>query len=211
MVATMSFDHYRVRRATLDDIGQLTKLWQGMHYPAEELARRITEFQVAESSDGKIAGAVGLQQLERQGRLHSEGFDDFSLADQLRPQLWDRLQSVATNNGLLRLWTQEEAPFWSQCGLTRADAEAAEKLPAPWRALKGNWLTLKLKEDIEEVLTADKEFAAFMQSERQRTERAMQQAKVLKFIAALLAVGVLFLVMAGAFLLIRRNPQLLRR
>jgi hypothetical protein len=118
---------------------------------------------------------------------------------------------VATNNGLLRIWTQEEAPFWSRCGLAKADPVALEKLPGLWRNLKGSWLTLKLKEDLQEVLSVDKEFALFMQSERRRTERAMQQAKVLKFIATLLAVGVLFLVVAGAFLLIRRNPQLLHR
>jgi hypothetical protein len=121
------------------------------------------------------------------------------------------LQAVATNHGLVRLWTQEHAPFWSHCGLVKADPEALEKLPAPWRSLTGSWLTLKLKEDIEEVISADKEFALFMESERQRTQRAFQQARILKFIATLIAVAVLFLVMAGAFFVIRRNPQLLHR
>jgi len=207
----MTLTHYRVRRATLDDIGQLTSLWQSMHMPADDLARRITEFQVAETSEGNLVGAVALQLLERQGRLHSEAFTDFSLADVLRPRLWERLQSVATNNGLVRLWTQEQAPFWSHCGLSKPDPESLEKLPTAWRTLQGQWLTLKLKEDIEEVLSADKEFAVFMESERQRTERAFQQAKVLKFIAMLLAIAVLLLVMAGAFLVIRRNPALLHR
>jgi N-acetylglutamate synthase-like GNAT family acetyltransferase len=200
-----------VRRATLDDIETLTKLWQSMHLPVDELAKRITDFQVVENSENELVGAIGIQMLERQGRLHSEAFIDFGLADHVRPQLWDRLQSVATNNGLYRLWTQEQAPFWSRCGLGKADPEALQKLAEPWRALKGQWLTLKLKEDIEEVLSADKEFALFMQSERQRTERAFQQAKVLKFIAMLLAIGVLFLVIGGAFLLLRHNPQLLHR
>ncbi|HTL16076.1 MAG TPA: hypothetical protein VL793_02510 [Patescibacteria group bacterium] len=207
----MTLANYRVRRATLDDLGQLTKLWQTMHFPVDEMSRRITEFQVAEDSEGNLAGAIGLQLMERQGRLHSESFVDFSHADALRPQLWERVKAVATNNGLVRLWTQEQAPFWSHCGLVKAASESLEKLPAPWRGLRGNWLTLKLKEDIEEVLSADKEFAVFMQSERQRTERAFQQAKVLKFIATLLALAVLFLVMAGAFLVIRRNPSLLHR
>ena len=207
----MTAANYRVRRATLEDIEPLTGLWQAMHLPADDLAKRITEFQIAEDAQGQLLGAVGLQLLERQGRLHSEGFTDFALADVLRPQLWERLQSVATNNGLVRLWTQEQAPFWSHCGLIKADPEALEKMPAAWKALKGQWLTLKLKEDIEEVLSADKEFAMFMQAERQRTERAFQQAKVLKFIATLLAIGVLFLVMAGAFLVIRHNPALLHR
>src|SRR5215470_4660319 len=99
----MTLSNYRVRRATLDDIGQLMSLWQSMRLPADDLAKRITEFQVAESSDQKLVGAIGLQIMDRQGRLHSEAFTDFALADSLRPQLWERLQSVATNNGLIRL------------------------------------------------------------------------------------------------------------
>jgi hypothetical protein len=61
------------------------------------------------------------------------------------------------------------------------------------------------------VISADKEFAMFMEAERQRTQRAFQQARVLKFIATLVALAVLFLVMAGAFYVIRRNPQLIHR
>jgi N-acetylglutamate synthase-like GNAT family acetyltransferase len=207
----MALSNYRVRRATLDDIGQLMSLWQSMHLPADELAKRITEFQVAEDTNQKLVGAIGLQMTERQGRLHSEAFTDFALADALRPQLWERMQALATNNGLVRLWTQEQAPFWNHCGLAKADAEALEKLPAGWRSLSGQWLTLKIKEDIEEVISADKEFAMFMEAERRRTERAFQQARILKFIATLIAVAVLFLVLAGAFIIIRKNPQLLHR
>lgn len=207
----MTSTNYRVRRATLDDLGQLMALWQSMHYPANDLAKRITEFQVAENADLTIVGAVGLQIIDRQGRVHSEAFTDFALADTLRPQLWERLQSVATNHGLVRLWTQEQAPFWSRRELGNADAEALEKLPAAWRALTGHWLTLKLKEDLEEVISADKEFALFMESERQRTQRSFQQARALKFIATLIALAVLALVMVGAFIVIRKNPQLLHR
>lgn len=207
----MTLANYRVRRATLEDIDQLMALWQSMHLPADELAKRITEFQVAESAEQRVVGAVGLQLSDRQGRLHSEAFTDFALADSLRPQLWERVQAVAVNHGLVRLWTQEQAPFWSHCGLAKSNAEALAKLPAAWRSLSGEWLTLKLKEDIEEVISADKEFALFMEAERQRTQRTFQQARILKFIATLIAVSVLFLVMAGAFFVMRRNPHFLHR
>ena len=207
----MTLANYRVRRATLDDIDQLTALWQTMHFAGDELAKRITEFQVAESVDGKLVGAIGLQVSERQGRLHSEAFTDFALADSLRPQFWERLQAVAANHGLVRLWTQEQAPFWSHCGLVKPDPEAAGKLPPAWLSLSGQWLTLKLKADLEEVISADKEFALFMEAERKKTERTFQQARILKFIATLIAVSVLFLVMAGAFFVLRKNPHLLHR
>jgi hypothetical protein len=200
---------YRLRRATLDDLSPLTALWKSMNFADDDLGKRITEFQVAESAEGKLVGAVGLQMAERQGRIHSEAFSDFSLADQLRPLLWERIHSVATNHGLLRLWTQERAPFWSRCGLAKADAEALEKLSAIWREASGDWLTIKLKDDLETVASLDKEFALFMQSEKQRTERAFQQARILKLVATLVALALLILVMVGAFLVWRRNPRFL--
>jgi N-acetylglutamate synthase-like GNAT family acetyltransferase len=207
----MTSPNYRVRRATLDDIGQLNSLWQSMNLPVEDLGRRITEFQVAEALDGKLLGAVGLQIAERQGRLHSEGFTDFALADHLRPLLWERIHSVATNHGLLRLWTQEDAPFWNHCGLLKPDAEALEKLPAVWRNNRPDWLTLKLREDVAEVISADQEFALFMQAEKARTERAFQHARILKGLATVIALILLAVVMAGAFFVLRKNPNLLHR
>ena len=182
-----------------------------MNFPADDLGKRITEFQVAEAAEGKLVGAVGVQMAERQGRIHSEVFSDFALADQLRPLLWERIHSVATNHGLLRLWTQEHAPFWSHCGLAKADAETLEKLPAIWRGASSPWLTLKLKDDLETVASLDKEFALFMQSEKQRTERAFRQARVLKLFATLIAFVLLILVIAAAFYVWRRNPRLLGR
>jgi hypothetical protein len=182
-----------------------------MHFPTDDLARRVTEFQIGEGPDGKIVGALGLQMLEKQGRIHSEAFTDFALADQLRPLLWDRLHSVAINNGLLRVWTQEQAPFWNHCGLVKADADTSAKLPAAWRGLGSEWLTLKLRDELSDVISLDKEFALFMESEKQRTARTMQHAKILKLVATLIALVVLGLVVLGAFLLLRKNPHLLNR
>lgn len=207
----MNSTDYRVRRATLEDIDSLTVIWQSMHFPIDELARRITEFQVAESGVGELLGAVGLHVSGRQGLVHSEAFGDFALAEHLRPLLWDRLQSVANNQGLLRVWTQERAPFWSHCGLVKPDAAALEKLPAAWRELSGGWLTLKLREDVERLTSVDKEFGIFMQAERARTQRSLQRGKVMKAIATLIAIGLLGLVIAGALYIYRQNPGLMRR
>jgi len=207
----MDSSSFRVRRATLDDLPHLTGLWQAMHFRSEELGKRVTEFQLAEGADGKLLGAVGLQIADRQGRVHSEGFPDFALADQLRPLLWDRIQAVARNHGLLRLWTKERAPFWNHCGLQVADNDSLQKLPSLWRAEPTDWLTLKLKDDVETVLSLDKEFALFMESEKQRTQRAFHHARILKVIATLIALAVLGLVIAGAFMLLKKNPNLLRR
>jgi N-acetylglutamate synthase-like GNAT family acetyltransferase len=200
-----------VRRATLDDIGQLTAMWESMYYPTEELARRVTEFQVAEGLDGKVLGALGLQITERQGRVHSEAFSDFALSEQLRPLLWDRVLAVATNQGLLRVWTQEQAPFWNHCGLANPDPAALEKLPAAWRGSSSAWRTLKLRDDVETVMSVDKEFAVFMQSEKQRTEQVFRRARALKTFATVIAFALLLAVVGWAVSLFLRNPGLLHR
>lgn len=210
-VGGVSSSKYRVRRATLDDIGQLTAMWDSMDYPIEDLARRVTEFQVAEGADGKLLGALGLQIAERQGLIHSEAFSDFALAEHLRPLLWDRVHAVATNHGLLRVWTHEQAPFWNHCGLLKAEAEALQKLPVLWRGPSSAWLTLKLKDDMETVVSLDKEFALFMQSEKQRTDRVFQHARTLKTIVTLIALVVLIAVAAWAVRLFLHNPHLLHR
>jgi N-acetylglutamate synthase-like GNAT family acetyltransferase len=204
-VTTMNSSTFRVRRATLDDISQLAALWNSMKFPADALSKRVTEFQVAENPEGVLVGAVGLEIAQKQGRIHSEAFTDFALADQLRPMLWDRIHAVATNHGLLRLWTQEHAPFWSHCGLVKPDPDALEKLPVPWQAQKSEWFTLKLKDDIEKLVSLDKEFALFMDSEKQRTAKAFQHAKILKLIATLIALGVFIIVLIGAFMIFKRG------
>lgn len=210
-LSRVSLSKYRVRRATLDDIGQLTAIWEAMQYPTQELARRVTEFQVAEGADGTVLGAVGLQMAERQGLLHSEAFSDFALAEHLRPLLWDRVQTVATNHGLLRVWTQEQAPFWNHCGLLKPDAETLEKLPALWRGSSSPWQTLKLRDDVDTIVSADKEFAVFMQSEKQRTEQVFRRARALKTFATVVAFILLFLVVGWGVSIFLRNPGLLRR
>lgn len=207
----MNATGYRVRRATLDDMPALAELWRVMRLDAEALTKRVTEFQVAEGTDGTILGTVAFQMSERQGRIHSECFGDFALADRLRPLFWDRFHALSTNHGLFRLWTQEKAPFWSHSGMQPAGPDAMDKLPLAWRELGNEWLTIKLKDDIEAVLSADKEFALFMESEKQRTQRAFQQAKVLKMVAVVIAFGLIILVFAAAFFLMRNNPRLLGR
>ena len=86
-----------------------------------------------------------------------------------------------------------------------------QKLPAVWRGEPGEWRTLKLRDDLETVMSLDKEFALFMESEKQRTARAFYQARILKVIAVVISLAVLALVIVGAFVMLRKNPNFLRR
>lgn len=59
-----------------------------MGLPADKLEKRLTEFQVIESEDGQLAGAIGLQVIRQHGLLHSEAYTDFSVADEARQLFW---------------------------------------------------------------------------------------------------------------------------
>jgi len=197
---------YKVRRATIEDLNALIPLWKSMKLGGQGLEQRITEFQVAVDSVGTVVGAVGFQIVGKQALLHSEGFTDFSLADGLRPLLWERLKMLAANHGTVHVWSREESRFWSQEALGKPDAQALEKLPPAWKDLPGEWHCVKLREDVEEVLSMDKEFAMFAQAERERSRNALSQAKMLKTIATVIALilGLAVLGVSG-FLLLQKH------
>jgi N-acetylglutamate synthase-like GNAT family acetyltransferase len=198
---------YRIRRATVDDLAQLRPLWQTLGLDAADLEKRLTEFQVAEGADGKLVGGVALQMAQGSGLIHSEVFVDFAVADQVRPFLWERLQAIATNHGLFRIWTREQAPFWSRCGLLAATEAQLAKLPEAWRVKNTRWLTLQLREQTTATLSVEREFERFMQSEKARSQAALEQAKMLKTIATVVALILAVVVIGAALYFLKRNPQ----
>ena len=205
----MSAATHRVRRATRDDLPQLRSLWQTLGLDGADLEKRLTEFQVVEDADGKLVGGVALRMAQGNGLVHSEVFADFTVADQVRPLLWERLQAVATNHGLFRVWTREPAPFWSHCGLVAARDEALAKLPEAWRVKDTRWLVRQLRDETPATLSVEREFELFMQSEKDRSQAALDQAKLLKTIATVLAVILAMAVIGAALYFLKRNPQIL--
>jgi hypothetical protein len=193
----------------VDDLKGLSALWETMNLPAPELEKRLTEFQVAETEDGQVVGAIALQITGRQGRLHSEAFKDFTHADNLRHLLWERIQNIANNHGLTRLWIKDTAPFWDHNGFRAANDEAFQKLPTVWDGMRIGARTLQLKDETETLpISLDKEFALFMQSEKDRTEKMFRQARTMKMIALLVAIMLLGMVIAiGAYFLFRKVPR----
>jgi len=203
----MSQTVFRIRRATTDDFQSLQALWQSMRFAADDLEKRLTEFQVVESADGAIVGAVGLQINGRHALLHSEGYTDFAVADAARELLWERIRTIASHHGVFRLWTREQSPFWVRWGFQPATLENLERLPAEWNGPGEPWLTIQIKD--EEALAAmDKEIELFKAEGKKRTEEALAQARtwtttitVIAFLvgAALLGVAFFILVRRGLF------------
>jgi hypothetical protein len=200
--------NYRVRRATLDDLGALRPIWESMRLPVANLEKRLTEFQLAEDLSGNIVGAVGFQIAGRYARIHSEAFSDFATTDAVRPLFLERVQALAMNHGIVRLWTQEQAPFWKQNGFVSAGDEILKKVPEAWANADSSWLTLPLKDE-QTIISMEKELAMFMEAERLRTSRAIQHARTLKIIATALAILLAIFVIGVGIYMLRHNVAFL--
>ena len=204
----MSPQTLRIRRATVDDRSALKIIWASMRLPADELEKRLTEFQVVENAEGGIVGAVGFQVLRQHALLHNESYSDFAVADAARELFWERLQKLAANHGVFRVWTQERSPFWKSFGFQPPSAAILARLPQEWKnEFDGGWLTLQLKN--EEVISAalEKQFAPFMTEEKLETKKISEKAKTINTIITIagFAIGILGIVTA-IFLFLHRNP-----
>jgi len=191
----------QIRRATVDDLPALKTMWLAAQWPVAELEGRLTEFHVVESG-GQFAGALGVQVLRQHARLHSEDYADFSVADEARKLFWDRIQKLAANLGVFRMWTQETSPFWKGWGFQPANPEILARLPEEWKNLEGRWLTLELKneEAINAALT--NQFAGLMDAEKKQTARIMEQARMLRMFVIVAGFGIFFLCVGFAVYLI---------
>jgi hypothetical protein len=204
----MTASTLRVRRATIEDLAVLRPLWSSMRLTVAELEPRLTEFQVVEDGDGKVIGAIGFQIAGNHGQLHHEAFSDFGLADTGRELLWKRIQTLATNHGILRLWMQESAPFWIRLGFKPPLPEDLKKLPAEWNTEGATWLTLQLKDEAA-INAVEKELAMFMSAQKKHSERTMQQLSTLKTLALIVAVLFAIFAFGAAFYLLLKRPDLL--
>jgi N-acetylglutamate synthase-like GNAT family acetyltransferase len=204
----MSSANYRIRRATLDDLGAIKPLWESMRLATEDLEKCLTEFQVSENQEGLVVGAIGFRMSGRHGCLHSESYSDYSVADLVRPLIWERLRVLSSNYGIVRLWTRENAPFWNRQGFQIANEENLRNLPDPWKDDGPPWLTLQLKSE-EAFLSMEKELGMLMQAEKARTSKMFEQARTIKFIATLLAIVFAVFVIGAVFFLVRKNGGML--
>jgi N-acetylglutamate synthase-like GNAT family acetyltransferase len=192
-----------IRRATVDDLPALKALWTTAQLPADDLENRLTEFQVVEAN-GTFAGAVGVQITRQHLRFYAEDYTDFSVADAARELLWERIQKLAANHGVFRVWTQETSPFWTRWGFQPANLETLERLPEEWKALEGHWLTLELKNEDAIKTALGTQFAGFMDDEKKQTAEVAARARQIRtfFTVIFFAIGIICFALA-AYLLFR--------
>jgi N-acetylglutamate synthase-like GNAT family acetyltransferase len=199
------------RRANLEDLPALKGLWDVSRLPVLELEKHLTEFQVVTRADGVLLGAAGLRMKGHQGLVHSEAFYQPEHEEEYRPVLWERLQVLARNHGLVRLWTREGAPFWHQAGFAPASDEQMKKFPVEFGDPHVAWTTVQLRDESLLTPNLEREFELFQMSQRESSDRLLKQARVFKWIAGLIAVGFFAAALLIFFFVFKRPGGLVPR
>lgn len=176
---------YTARRATIEDLPGLHRIWNGPR-PEE---KRIGDLQVALDSQGIIVGVLGLQIASGHGTVHSETIVSTLDPDPIRALLWERISTVARNNGLFRLWSTLNTPFWSGVGFKEPTEDERKRLPAPLQVPNAAWTTLALRDEAAIAVSLDREFELFQQAQRAENEQILGQAKHFKAFAWAILIG----------------------
>jgi N-acetylglutamate synthase-like GNAT family acetyltransferase len=193
-----------VRRATVDDLAELERLWELHRYPVLDLERHLTEFQVIRSAQGELLGALGFHIEGKHGLIHSEGLLHPEAEGSLHPLFWERIRSLVRNHGLARLWTRDLAPFWHQCGFADASAEVLQKLPKGFGDPHARWMTLQVREEVPAAVDLELELELFQQATRAGTESTLAQARRLRSFAYVVACVLTASAIAGAIFVTQR-------
>jgi N-acetylglutamate synthase-like GNAT family acetyltransferase len=193
------------RRATVEDLPQLRLLWEQEQLDAAILEKRFKEFQVVGYESGELLGAVGLEVAGQEGRLHSEAFARPEEADALREMLWRRVQIIARNVGLVRVWTQLAATFWQAEGFESV-GENPPRLPLEFAGGAEAWFCAQVKSERGE-LNVEQELALLQAAERGRTEQLYRQARIWKGVALVIAIGVFLLAILWAVYFFKLQQQ----
>ncbi len=194
-----------IRRATLEDLETLRGLWREFRLPEHELEKRFTEFQLAVDAQGWILAALALRFVGHQGQVHSLAIRRADLEPVLLAALWERLLTVAHQQGAYRLWSRERGTWWSATGFGPATAADQSQFP-PAFGESAHWLTLKLRDEPLKVIAAEEQLEAFMELERLKTDRLVRRGHFLKLLATALA-ALLFAATLGVLLMMMRRSR----
>jgi N-acetylglutamate synthase-like GNAT family acetyltransferase len=200
----------QARRATFEDLPQLIELWKLEKLDADGLEKRFTEFQVVEQ-DGKILGAIGLQIWTHHAVLHGECIGRAELAEQLRDLLWKRVQMVARNHNLDRIWTELPANFWRGAGFAAATPEQMNKFPDGFGDRTHRWQLMWLRGEEASADALEKQFAMLRAHQAQERDKLHSQVATLKKTAIIITAVVAVLVIAFFVVAIRYGPKFMHR
>ena len=200
------------RRATLADLPALQELWQRTGLPSLELERYVAEFQVV-SGEGeqRLLAAIGLLVEGNEALLHTEAIADPELADELRAGLWRRVQIVARNQGVQRIWTQEDAEYWRTGGFGQPTPQELTGATASFVDSSAAWLVCPLGHPAKAGLHVNEQMAIWQTARSQETQEF--QTRIRRFRNFALCVAALVTIAACALFLyvFLRHPETVQR
>lgn len=217
----MEPSQWTARRATLEDLPALEALWQRCGLPWEQLEKFFTEFQVVtkeeeEGEESAIHAALGLLVEGAEGLVHTEAIPPSDIdPDELRAVLWRRLQLVARNQGVQRLWTQEDAPYWVASGFSAPSPKTRAETHASFLDSDPGWKLFQLMDPDKASKLVQEQLAIWQASREQESGEFLRTISTVRN-AAFIITGVIIAVLIGmaTYIFLRRPDlmqQLLRR
>lgn len=189
-IARVMPTQYSIRRANLEDLPVLRGLWETARLPATQLERHLTDFHVALRPDGVVVGTMALRVAGLHGLVYGESFSSSAQEREARPVLWERLSALAQTHGCCSLWLRGSGnEFWHSAGFRQPARDELTALPQDFGGRSGTWLTLVLRQEGVLPENLAERFARLQEEEHARTERLRVQARLLKWIAGLIAVA----------------------
>ncbi len=192
---------YTARRANLEDLPTLMALWQKAGLPGEQLEKFLTEFQVVPGDEGVILAAIGLQIAGDEALLHSEAVFVEGDADACRVALWTRMQIVVRNQGVVRLWTLEDAEFWRGLFHPASSSEIAA-LKTPFADPTASWYTLRLLDEVQMKKLVNEQLVlrgGSLDEDRAEFAEKVRKVKLVAYVVAAVVVGLLLVFAAYLF------------
>jgi N-acetylglutamate synthase-like GNAT family acetyltransferase len=200
------------RRATIEDLGALEILWSQSGLPAAELGKFLTEFHVVTDPDGQILHAIGLLVEGDQALLHSEALSvpQSIEPDACRAAVWRRLRILARNQGISRIWTQEDAEYWQVSGYQPiSESQLPAELPS-FVPREAGWWMHQSPDAAQADLMVQREFALWKTQREQESQSFQQRVKAFRAVALVLFALSLILLLGFLFYAAKLRPDAFR-
>jgi N-acetylglutamate synthase-like GNAT family acetyltransferase len=200
------------RRATIEDLGALEILWSQSGLPAAELVKFLTEFHVVTDPDGQILHAIGLLVEGDQALLHSEALSvpQSIEPDACRAAVWRRLRILARNQGISRIWTQEDAEYWQVSGYQPiSESQLPAELPS-FVPREAGWWMHQSPDAAQADLMVQREFALWKTQREQESQSFQQRVKAFRAVALVLFALSLILLLGFLFYAAKLRPDAFR-
>ncbi len=186
-------------------------LWQAAGLPWDQLDRFVTEFQVVPGESEELLGAIGFLVEGTDGLLHTESVTAAENADEIRASLWRRIQIIGRNQGIQRIWTQEDAPYWMTCGFSPASPERLGSTSATFLDRTASWQVFDIAAPEKVKARLDEQMAIWQATRSQEAEELQQRIRNFRNIAVLVATVVVGVMIVLLSIVMRQHPEVMQR